>query len=48
MQFSEDLQARQQARDLLQEAEDAEKILKTFSQSQLDGICEAMTRAFSC
>lgn len=47
MQFSEDLQARQQARDLLHGAEEAEKILKTFSQSQLDGICEAMTRAFS-
>ena len=47
MQLSEDLQARQQARDLLAGAEKAQLILKTLPQEKLDAICEAMTRAFS-
>ena len=45
MQLSEDLQARQQARDLLKAAEQAQKILGTMSQSQLDTICRAVAAA---
>ena len=46
MQLSEDLQARQQARDLLREAEAAQKILRTFSQEKLDAVCLAVSEAF--
>ena len=47
MKLSKDLMARQQARDLLAAAEQAQKILRTMSQEQLDGICRAMAEAFS-
>ena len=47
MQLSEDLQARQQARNLLENAEKAQKILSTFSQDRLDQICQSVAGAFS-
>ena len=47
MQLSEDLQARQQARDLAKAAEAAQKSLRTMPQAQLDRICQAMAKAFS-
>ena len=46
MQLSEDLQARQQARDLASSAEQAEKKLSLMTQDQLDRICAHMAKAF--
>ena len=47
MQFDKDLQAKQEARDLCRQAEEAQKLLFTFSQAQLDAIVEAVAKAFS-
>ena len=47
MQLSEDLQARQQARDFAREAEQAQKVLRTLPQETLNQICEAAAKAFS-
>ena len=46
MQLSEDLQARQQARNLACSAEQAEKKLSLMSQDQLDKICSHMAEVF--
>ena len=46
MEFDKDLAARQQARCLLQAAENAQKQLANVSQSQLDAITEAVAKAF--
>ena len=47
MDFDKDLAARQEARVLCRQAEDAQKILSKMSQEQLDKIVEAMARDFS-
>ncbi len=47
MELDKDLSARQEARLLAKAAEDAQQILGDMSQSQLDGIVEAVARAFS-
>ena len=47
MELCEDLKSRQEARNLAQEAEKAQRVLRTMSQEQLDAICEAVARAFS-
>ena len=47
MDFDKDLAARQEARELCRQAEKAQKVLGTFSQEKLDGIVEAVARAFS-
>ena len=47
MELDKDLSARQQARSLTRRAEQAQKILRTFSQEKLDRICAAMGDAFS-
>ena len=47
MDFDKDLAARQEARELSRQAEKAQKELACFSQKQLDGIVEAVARAFS-
>lgn len=46
MQFDKDLSARQEARLLCQQADQAQTILRTMTQSQLDTITEAIARAF--
>jgi len=46
MQLHKDLQARQEARDLAAEAENAQKQLSRFSQAQLNSIVEAVAGAF--
>ena len=47
MNVDKDLAARQEARTLCRQAESAQKILRTFSQEQLDRIVEAVAKAFS-
>ena len=47
MDFDKDLAARQEARMLCRQAENAQKILRDMSQEQLDKIAEAMARDFS-
>ena len=47
MEFDKDLAARQEARDLSRQAEQARKILAGFTQAQLDKIVEAVAKAFS-
>ena len=47
MDFDKDLAARQEARELSRQAERAQKVLASFSQKQLDGIVEAVAKAFS-
>lgn len=44
--MDKDLTARQEARELLRRAEQAQKILAGFSQEKLDGIVEAVAAAF--
>ena len=45
--MDKDLQARQQARDLLRQAEDAQKTLAQMPQQKLDSIVQAVAKAFS-
>ena len=45
MEFDKDLQARQEARTLLQQAEKAQKALADYSQDKLDAIVEAIANA---
>ena len=47
MDFDKDLAARQEARALSRQAEQAQKVLAGFSQKQLDTIVEAVARAIS-
>ena len=47
MNLDKDLAARQEARILCRQSEKAQKILRTFSQEQLDKIVEAVATAFS-
>jgi len=47
MEFDKDLAARQEARQLCRQAAAAQKILAEMEQSKLDGIVEAMAKAFS-
>ena len=47
MEFDKDLAARQEARHLCRQSEQAQKILRTFSQEQLDKIVEAVALAFA-
>ena len=47
MEIDKDLAARQEARLLCRQSEQAQKILRTFSQEQLDKIVEAAAAAFS-
>ncbi len=47
MDFDKDLAARQEARDLCRQAEQAQKALEKMSQAQLDSIVEAIARDFS-
>ena len=47
MEFDKDLAARQEARDLSRQAEQAQRLLAEFPQEKLDRIVEAMARAFS-
>ena len=47
MELEKDLQARQEARNLLRRAEQAQKELARMSQHQLDAIVEAVAAAFS-
>ena len=47
MEFDKDLMARQEARLLCRQSEEAQKILRTFSQEQLDKIVEAVASAFA-
>ena len=47
MELSKDLQARQEARDLTKGAKAAQDKLAAMSQEQLDGIVEAVAKAFS-
>ena len=46
MEFDKDLQARQEARELLRQAEQAQKQLFAMPQEKLDAIVEAISRAF--
>ena len=46
MELDKDLQARQEARGLLRDAEAAQKLLAGFSQEKLDAIVEAIAEAF--
>ena len=46
MELDKDLQARQEARTLAQQAKAAQKTLAGFDQRQLDRICEAVSKAF--
>ena len=45
MELDKDLRSRQEARQLIQEAETAFQVLKTFDQSRIDAIVESMARA---
>ena len=47
MEFDKDLAARQEARQLCQQAEAAQQILGRMEQTQLDRICEAVAKQFS-
>jgi len=47
MELDKDLQARQQARDLLRQAEKAQKKLAQMSQKELDLIAEGISKAFA-
>ena len=47
MTLDKDLRSRQEARELCAKAEAAQKILREFSQEQLDAIVEAVARAFA-
>ena len=47
MEFDKDLKARQEARELLRRAENAQKVLRGFSQEKLDGIVEAVAGEFA-
>ena len=42
MEFDKDLMARQEARLLCRQSEESQKVLRTFSQEQLDKIVEAV------
>lgn len=44
--MDQDLASRQEARELGKRAEEAQRILRTFSQEKLDGIVQAVSRAF--
>ena len=46
MELDKDLQARQEARTLAKAAKAAQLQLRTFSQAQLDTICQAISKAF--
>jgi len=46
MNLDQDLLARQEARDLAARSEQAQKILSQMTQTQLDTICEAVSKAF--
>ena len=48
MEISKDLQSRQQVRDLVEQADRAQQILKNLSQSQIDGIVEAIAQSGEC
>ena len=47
MQLDKDLSARQEARDLAQQAAHAQAILRTFDQPRLDTITQAIGDAFA-
>ncbi len=47
MELDKDLKARQQARDLARQAEEAQKLLAQMSQQQLDAIVQAVAKAFA-
>ena len=47
MEFDKDLAARQEARLLCRQSDAAQKVLRTFSQEQLDSIVEAVASAFA-
>ena len=47
MEFDKDLAARQEARMLCRQAEQAQKILAEFPQEKLDAIVEAVAKAFA-
>ena len=47
MTLDKDLCSRQEARELCAKAEAAQKMLREFSQEQLDAIVEAVARAFA-
>ena len=47
MEMDKDLAARQEARLLCRQSEQAQKVLRTFSQEQLDAIVEAVAKAFA-
>ena len=47
MELDKDLKARQQARDLARQAEEAQKLLAQMSQQQLDTIVQAVAKAFA-
>ena len=47
MEFDKDLSARQEARLLCRQAQQAQRKLRTMSQSQLDAITEAIAKAFA-
>ena len=47
MEFDKDLMARQEARLLCRQSEEAQKVLRTFSQEQLDKIVEAVASTFA-
>ena len=47
MELDKDLKARQQARDLARQAEEAQKCLAGMSQQQLDAIVQAVAKAFA-
>ena len=47
MELDKDLQARQEARDLLKRAEQAQKILASMPQEKIDAIVKAMAEAFA-
>ena len=46
MELDKDLQARQEARQLLRQAQQAQKILAEFSQKQIDAIVKSIADAF--
>ena len=46
MELSKDLMARQEARNLCEQALKAQQILSQMSQEQLDAICKAVAESF--
>lgn len=44
--MDQDLASRQEARDLAKKAEEAQKLLRRFSQEKIDAICKAVSEAF--